>query len=360
MIDTPHDLPRIAVTMGDPSGVGPEIIVRALSCRGIGSLCRPIVIGHPEIMHRAVQRFAPAIRIREVTSLEDYFEQEPADSVKSIACLSVCNDGVLDTPAGTIDARSGHAAFEAISAAIDLALARRIDAIVTAPLCKKSLQLAGHFYPGHTELLAQRCGVAEFAMMLYLPAGDAIRGASGLGVVHVTLHMAICDVVAHLSIDTIASKCLLAERAMRALGADHPRIAVCALNPHAGENGLFGDEEQTMIGPAIEKARMAGLEIAGPLPADTLFPAARDGFYDAIVAMYHDQGHIALKLLGMYSAVNITLGLPIIRTSVAHGTAFDRAWQGNAESAGMVAAIKTAAQLVQNHRRSSPCLFSTR
>jgi len=345
-----RDLPRIAITMGDTSGVGPEIIVRALSNRGIDSLCRPIVVGHPEIIHRAAARFAPAMPVCEVRSPEDLFERESTGSEGSISCLSVCHDGVLDVAAGVKDARTGHAAFEAICAAIDLALARRIDAIVTAPLCKESLHLAGHYYPGHTELLAERCGAAEFAMMLYLPAGEAVRGATGLGVVHVTLHLAIRDVIAYLSIEAIASKCLLAERAMRDLGAIHPRIGVCALNPHAGESGLFGDEEQTTIRPAIERARTAGLDISGPHPADTLFPIARDGAYDAIVAMYHDQGHIALKLLGMHSAVNITLGLPIIRTSVAHGTAFDRAWQGNAESNGMVAAIKTAAQLAQNRR----------
>src|SRR5690606_2099660 len=211
----------------------------------------------------------------------------------------------------------------------------------------------GHFYPGHTELLAERCGVSEFAMMLYLPPGVANQSPGGLGVVHVTLHMAMRDVFEHVTQENVLEKCRLAHQAMRHLGVDTPRIGVAALNPHGGEEGLFGDEEIRIIAPAVDLAQQEGLAVRGPFPADTLMIAARDGGYDAVVAMYHDQGHIALKLLAMHAAVNITLGLPIVRTSVAHGTAFDKAWRGEAEITGMLAALETAARLAR-HRIASP------
>jgi 4-hydroxythreonine-4-phosphate dehydrogenase len=253
-------------------------------------------------------------------------------------------------PVGQVDARAGEAAFQAVHAGARLALENQVDGIVTAPLSKAALHAAGHHYPGHTELFAELCGVTDFAMMLYLPAGEAVRSPHGLGVVHVTLHQSLRSVFADLTADAILAKCRLADAAMRRLGAQPPRLAVCALNPHAGEDGLFGDEERTVIAPAVERARRAGLNVSGPYPTDTLMLRARDGEFDAVVAMYHDQGHIALKLLGMHAAVNITLGLPIVRTSVAHGTAFDRAWQGTARSDGMVAAMLTAAKLI--HRES--------
>jgi 4-hydroxythreonine-4-phosphate dehydrogenase len=192
------------------------------------------------------------------------------------------------------------------------------------------------------------CGVREFAMMLYLPPGEQVRSPQGLGVAHVTLHQSLRSVFADLTPAAIVAKCRLADGVMRRLGVAAPRIAVCALNPHAGEDGLFGDEERTIVAPAVEEAQQAGINAAGPFPTDTLMMRARDGEFDAVVAMYHDQGHIALKLLGMHAAVNITLGLPIVRTSVAHGTAFDRAWQGTARGEGMVAAIFTAAKLARN------------
>jgi 4-hydroxythreonine-4-phosphate dehydrogenase len=244
-----------------------------------------------------------------------------------------------------VDARSGEAAFRAVQLAARLALDGEIGGIVTAPLSKAALHAAGHPYPGHTELLAEICGVSDFAMMLYLPPGEAVRSPHGLGVAHVTLHQSLRSVFDNLTLDAIVAKCRLADRVMRRLGVDRPRLAVCALNPHAGEDGLFGDEERAIIAPAVEVARRDGLNVTGPIPTDTLMLRARDGEFDAVVAMYHDQGHIALKLLGMHAAVNITLGLPIVRTSVAHGTAFDRAWQGTARSDGMVAAILTAAKL---------------
>jgi 4-hydroxythreonine-4-phosphate dehydrogenase len=234
--------------------------------------------------------------------------------------------------------------------AADWAIEKKVAGIVTAPLSKAALHAAGHKYPGHTELLAEICGTKEFAMMLYLPPGDQVRAPSGLGVAHVTLHQSMRSVFDDMTTAAIFSKCRLANTVMHRLGVEKPRLAVCALNPHAGEDGLFGDEEQTVIAPAVAEARRAGFDASGPFPTDTLMMRARDGEFDAVVAMYHDQGHIALKLLGMHAAVNITLGLPIVRTSVAHGTAFDRAWQGTARSEGMVAAILTAAKLANSQR----------
>jgi 4-hydroxythreonine-4-phosphate dehydrogenase len=221
-------------------------------------------------------------------------------------------------------------------------------------LSKAALARAGHHYPGHTELLAELCGVPDVAMMLYLGPGAEVRGPAGLAIVHVTLHMALANVFAALSQEAILSKSRLVVRVMHELKGARPRVGVCALNPHAGEDGLFGNEETTLIRPAIERGLAEGLDLAGPLPADTLMRRARDGEFDAVVAMYHDQGHIAMKLLAMHRAVNVTLGLPIVRTSVAHGTAFDLAWQGRAEWAGMVEAIRVAGRLAQSPLRQAP------
>ena len=341
--------------MGDPAGVGPETIVRASADPAVLEVCRPFVIGYPTILTRAVELIRSPAKVVRITD-----PGEAAADALTIPCLA-CGDAAAEANAitiepATIDPRAGQAAYDALILAVDLALAGRVDGIVTAPLHKAALWRAGHHYPGHTELLAERCGVPEFAMMLYIGPGDVVRGPAGLGVVHVTLHMALREVFAQLSTAAILSKIKLADTALRRLRKFHglsderPRIGVAALNPHAGEEGLFGDEEQTLIAPAVEQARAAGIDATGSLPTDTLMARARDGQFDAVVAMYHDQGHIALKLLGMHRAVNVTLGLPIVRTSVAHGTAFDLAWQGRAEWSGMVEAIRVAAGLATHGR----------
>jgi 4-hydroxythreonine-4-phosphate dehydrogenase len=340
--------PLLAITMGDPAGVGPEVIVGAWTDAQIHEVTRPLVLGHPEILRRAARLLNRQLEVVEVsvsTPLE-----EIASSTNVLSCVKACDDKILDVPVGALNAQAGEAAFQAVRLAADWAIAKKVAGIVTAPLSKAALHAAGHKYPGHTELLAEICGVKEFAMMLYLPPGDQVRAPSGLGVAHVTLHQSMRSVFDDMTTAAILSKCRLANSVMLRLGAEHPRLAVCALNPHAGEDGLFGDEEQTIIAPAVAEARRTGLDAAGPFPTDTLMMRARDGEFDAVVAMYHDQGHIALKLLGMHAAVNITLGLPIIRTSVAHGTAFDRAWQGTARSEGMVAAILTAVKLANAQR----------
>jgi len=327
--------------MGDAAGIGPEVIVRALSDSRVHEVCRPIVLGHPEVMQSAVKLVGSSMRVETST--------EPAADPSVISCMPVGADDVLEVAAGEVDRRTGQAAYEAVVRAAQGALAGEFQGLVTAPLSKAALHAAGHDYPGHTELLAELCEVRDFAMMLYLPPAEVPDCPAGLGVAHVTLHMALSEVFSHLSSSAVVAKCQLVSTVMRdGFGLATPRIGVCALNPHGGEDGLFGDEESRIIAPAVEQARIAGVHVEGPFPSDTLLGRARVGEFDAVVAMYHDQGHIALKLLGMHRAVNVTLGLPIVRTSVAHGTAFDRAWQGTAESSGMVAALLTAAQLAKS------------
>jgi len=322
----------IAITMGDAAGIGPEIIAGAWERLATIPDCRCVVYGHPEIMRRAAH-------LRKINT--------------EIDCLACCSDDVLEVPSGTIDARSGRAAYSAIERAMSHAKENTIDAIVTAPIHKAALHRAGYHYPGHTEIFAEQCGVNNYAMMLYLGAGENLRGQYGLAVVHVTLHTAMKTIFEQMTTESVLAKIRLADGFMRRIidPNDHPpHIGVCSLNPHAGEEGLFGDEEIRIIRPAIEQAIAEGLQATGPMPADTIMVDAKNGKYDAVVAMFHDQGHIALKLLGMYRAVNITLGLPIIRTSVAHGTAFDKAWQGIADPGSLLEAVRIADTLARTSR----------
>ncbi len=339
--------PLLAITMGDPTGVGPETIAKAWRHAAWHDKCRAVVLGHPSLLRRAVELVrAPiqVVNVEHVTAVHSSVDQMP--------CLTCGGDDVLHLTPGRVDARGGQAAYLAVTRACQLALARQVDALVTAPLNKEALAAAGHDYPGHTELLADLCGVRDVAMMLYLARRQGDRQLAGLGVAHVTLHVALREVFHLITTQRIVQTAQLAHVVTRAMllgegDARHPRIGVCALNPHGGEAGRFGDEELRLIRPAVEAGRQSGLELHGPYPADTLLSRAAAGEFDAVVAMYHDQGHIALKLLTMHQAVNITLGLPVIRTSVAHGTAYDRAWQGSAQCESMVAAIEAAASLVR-------------
>jgi 4-hydroxythreonine-4-phosphate dehydrogenase len=342
--------PLLALTMGDPAGIGPETIAGAWPDPAVHACCRPVVVGHAEVLRRAVTLRRTHALVQEITSVD---QADPSPT--RIPCLTVCADDVLDVSPGHIDARGGEAAYRALLSAAELAIAGKIDGLTTAPLHKAALWLAGHQYPGHTELLAELCGIDDFAMMLYLApgaapgaaAGEHVRSPAPLAIVHVTLHMALRDVFAAIDTNAVLFKTRLIDQVMTRLSGSRPRIGVCALNPHAGEEGLFGDEEVRIIRPAVEFGRAEGLIVDGPIPADTLIARARDGQFDAVVAMYHDQGHIAIKLLAMHRAVNVTLGLPIVRTSVAHGTAFDLAWQGRAETSGMVEAIRVASRLAR-------------
>ncbi len=359
-------LPRIALTLGDVAGIGPEVVARSLTDERLTACCQPLVVGHPEVLRRALTLIKSNIVVREVASItevgrvtvgratasesaEKQWHEDPSGRVSSapivIDCWNSSNDDASFVPVGRIDARAGRAAYDYLVAATRAALRGEIDAITTAPLNKAALHAAGLNYPGHTEILADECGVREFAMMLYLPPGEPLCGPFGLGVAHVTLHTSIRSVPDLLTTPRIEETIHLIGRFLKRVGCESPRVGVCALNPHAGEEGLFGDEETTLIVPAVEAARRAGVLVTGPIPADALLRRAVHGEFDGVAAMYHDQGHIALKLIGFERAVNVTLGLPIVRTSPSHGTAFDIAWQGHARADGFIEAVRTAAML---------------
>lgn len=343
------DLPVIALTIGDVAGIGPEVLVKAAADTRLRSVCRPVAVGHPRVLERAARITNMPLRIEEVESFETvagWASSQPTDDESQVLpCVKACEDNVAEVPFGTIDRRAGQAAYDCLVAAANAAHAGKIDGICTAPLNKAALRAAGLDYPGHTEILGDVCGVDEFAMMLYLPPGDIVKSSQGLGVVHTTLHTSIASVSGLLTTELIASNIRLMDSFMRRVGCETPRVGVCALNPHAGEEGLFGDEEARQIAPAVQHCQQRGINSNGPIPADALLRRAVGGEFDGVVAMYHDQGHIALKLIGFDRAVNITLGLPIVRTSPSHGTAFDIAGQGVASAEGMIEAAKIAVQL---------------
>ena len=325
-------LPTLLFTLGDVAGIGPEIVVRAWP--ELVKFCNPIVVGDPGWLERAAKAYQPVLRVASLKRLED---ANPTANL--LPCLSATDQDLKGVVPGQVSAAAGRAAYDFLCQAIDLTLERRAQGIVTAPLHKEGLRAAGLHYPGHTEILAERTGVSQFAMVLAVP---------GLAVAHVTLHMALRDVFAHLNRAGIVGKARLLHDLLLRLNGRPPRLAVAALNPHASDGSLFGDEEATLIAPAVAEARSEGLDVAGPIPCDTLFVRARGGEFDGVVAMYHDQGHIALKLFGVGRAVNISVGLPIVRTSVAHGTAYDIAWQGKADPTSLVEAARIAARLAAN------------
>ncbi|QDT96895.1 4-hydroxythreonine-4-phosphate dehydrogenase PdxA [Gimesia aquarii] len=342
-------LPYIALTMGDVSGIGPQLL-DALCCRSeLFEICHPIIYGNAHILSRAAQQSGSELQIVSIDGVSDKLEFK----VKTAFCIDRGKADVIDAAPCQIDARSGQGAYDYLVSAIDDCLSGQVDAITTAPLNKEALHLANINYPGHTEILADRCQVDEFGMMLYLPHNNVIKPPSGLGIVHTTLHTSIASVPGLLKTQEIYEKIHLICNLMEIMGAAVPRVAVCALNPHAGEHGLFGDEEARIIAPAVEQAAQLGLDITGPFPADTLIRRAVSGEFDAVVAMYHDQGHIPFKLLGFDQAVNITLGLPIVRTSPSHGTAFDIAWTEIVpDTNGIMEAIKAAVKLAQHKKQS--------
>jgi len=326
--------PIIGITMGDPAGVGPEVVVKALSRSETYLGCRPLVIGDSGIMARAARMFAPIpLEINAVTAVEQARFQ--------FGCLDVFAPPGLILPEiepGKVSAAAGEAAARCVETAVKLALAGHIHAIATAPLNKDAMNQAGYHYPGHTEMLAELTGTKDYAMML---TGGKLR------VLHVSTHVSLQQAIAAVTTERVLTVIRLADQAMRTLRIENPRIAVAGLNPHAGEGGLFGKEEILCITPAIKQAQEEGIQVAGPLPPDTVFLRASRGEFDAVVAMYHDQGHIPLKMLGFETGVNSTVGLPIIRTSVDHGTAFRRAWQGRANPQSMIEAIELARQMAE-------------
>lgn len=327
--------PRLLITMGDVAGIGPEIIAKAWA--ELCALCTPVVVGDALWLARTCEELGIAARV--VVHVGD---QRIAPSAQMIPVIRGSDQDVGSVAQGQISAVAGRAAYEFLCTAIDLALAGKAAGIVTAPLQKEGLHAAGLHYPGHTEILAERTGSREFGMMLYARGADIPHG---LGVVHVTLHMALRDVFRHITSTAVLEKIRLLNGIMRRLSDSAPRLGVAALNPHASDGGRFGDEERSILEPAVLEAAAAGIAVTGPWPSDTLFVRAQRGEFDGIVAMYHDQGHIPMKLLSGLAAVNITLGLPIVRTSVAHGTAYDIAGKGIADQRSLVEAVRVAALL---------------
>ena len=336
-------LPRLLFTMGDVAGIGPEVLAKAWP--ELTAYCQPVVVGDVAWMRWAAKLVAGARQVIEIDSPAAL----PA-RVDGIPCVQGSAQDLRAIQTGAMCAAAGRAAYDFLCSAIDWTLKGQAAGIVTLPLHKEGLHAAGLNYPGHTEILAEKTGVRDFAMMLY---ARGPRVPQGLGVVHVTLHMALRDVFRHLSSVAILDKIRLLRGVMTHLCEHTPRLAVAALNPHASDGGLFGSEERTMIAPAVTQARAEGIDVAGPVPSDTLFVKAERGEFDGIVAMYHDQGHIPLKLLSGLKAVNITLGLPLVRTSVAHGTAYDIAGRGIAEHGSLVEATRVAALLVERRGNHS-------
>ena len=381
--ETPMTRPLLAITTGDVAGIGPEVVVRSLIDQRISSACRPVVIGHPRILREAIALAGLSNRavVAEVPSNSNDLSREDLKSVEAvdsstpgaqagnvirILCWNPAGDSALSAGRGEVSKAAGEAAFQYLEAGIRLALDGIVAGIVTAPLNKAALHAAGHDFPGHTEILADRCHVQDFAMMLHLPesaigpyrpliAGlgaphtttpqNAPDSLNGLSIAHVTLHTSVASVPTLLTEESVVEKVHLLDGFLRQIGSSRRQIGVCALNPHGGEGGLFGQEEADVIEPAIRRTEMSS--VTGPWPVDTLIRRAVLGEFDGVVAMYHDQGHIPVKLIGFDSAINITRGLPIIRTSPTHGTAFDRAWKPNqsANSSGMTEAILMAAKL---------------
>jgi 4-hydroxythreonine-4-phosphate dehydrogenase len=319
---------RIAVTMGDPAGIGPEICLHLLNDKSLASHCVPVVFGDASVLRRVATQL-------KITFTAPVVKEIGSPTVPTVLDLQ-CVDAASLVP-GRVDARCGDAAFRYVIASIEAGLAGQVDAVATAPLNKEAMHAAGHKYPGHTEIFAERMQAPRSCMMLTSPE---------LTCSFATVHVGYHEVPGLLTVRRILDVIELTAAAMQRIRGRKPRLVVCGLNPHAGEHGLFGQrEEERFIQPAIEAARAQGLQIEGPLPPDTAFLARRRKETDAFICMYHDQGHIPLKALAFDSAINTTLGLPVIRTSVDHGTAFDIAWQGKANPNSLGEAVRLAAKL---------------
>jgi 4-hydroxythreonine-4-phosphate dehydrogenase len=323
--------------MGDAAGVGPEVIMKALAHRELYAIARPLVVGDAKRLAAAGRLVGSSLVVSVITEPEDArFETGTVDCV-DLALVPP------DTPFGQLSAACGEAAYRFVERAVALALAGKVDAICTAPLNKEALNAAGHRYPGHTEILAEMTGTPEVSLMLLAP---------GMRVIHVTTHIGLVDAVERIDASLVERTVARGRELVRRAGIAEPRIAVCGINPHAGEAGLFGrGEEATKIEPAIRACVARGWKVEGPLPADTLFYRARKGDFDLIVAMYHDQGHGPVKAVAFETGVNVTAGLPVLRTSVDHGTAFDIAGTGKADESSMLEALRQAAALAPRPAR---------
>ena len=323
--------PTIAITMGDPAGIGPEVIMKALAHEATRAICNPLVIGDANRLRKAGRLVGVAVV---VDALGDARQADFSGTAVQCLDLKLVPD---DLPFGQVSAAAGEVAYRCIEKAVEVVQAGFARAICTAPLSKEALHAAGHKYPGHTELLAHLTGTPEVSMMLV---------SSKLRVIHVTTHIGLLDAIEKIEPGLVQRVISRGHDVLIRAGIANPKIGVCAINPHAGENGLFGrGEEASKIAPAIAACQRRGWDVRGPLPADTLFFLAGRGDYDMVVAMYHDQGHGPIKVLGLEAGVNITVGLPVIRTSVDHGTAFDIAGKGIADERSLIEALRQAAEL---------------
>ena len=330
-------LPILALTAGDPAGIGPEVVVKALAVATVRQICRPVVIGWSDIIQQSADNLHLGMKARRISSVsEARFEPDHIDILEA----SPLSPDEFEV--GQLSPAAGRAGLEAVKLAARLAMEGQVEGIVTGPLNKEAIVKAGIPFTGHTEVLGEVTHTSQYAMML---AGGKLR------VVHVSTHISLRQAIERVRTDRVLSTIRLAADGCQQLGIASPRVAVALLNPHAGERGLFGSEEVEQISPAIEKARAEGINAIGPEPPDTVFLRCYQGDYDAVVAMYHDQGHIPSKMVAFKTGVNITLGLPIVRTSVDHGTAFDIAGKGLADPADMVESIRIAAQMARFRRQ---------
>lgn len=340
--------PVLGITMGDPASIGPEITVKALSDPSVYEKCAPLIIGDAVVMEAAVKIVGKNIKIHAVHSVKE--------ALFTYGTIDVYDMNLVDMDKlerGVVSAMAGHAAFEYVRKVIELAMNHEVDATVTNALNKEAMNLAGHHYSGHTEIYAEYTGTEKYTMML---AHENLR------VVHVSTHVSLREACDRVKKERVLEVIRIADQACRELGIENPKIGVAGLNPHSGENGMFGREEIEEITPAITQAKAEGILADGPVPPDTIFSKARGGWYDIVVAMYHDQGHIPLKVVGFVynqeeqkwdavAGVNITLGLPIIRASVDHGTAFDQAGKGIANELSLVNAMDYAIKMSVNKVR---------
>ncbi|WP_027818144.1 4-hydroxythreonine-4-phosphate dehydrogenase PdxA [Paraburkholderia bannensis] len=324
-------IPVIGITMGDAAGVGPEVVAKSLTHASVYAQCRPVVIGDARRLEQAIDICGLTLAVRRVN--------DPSEARYEQGTIDVIDLDLIpaDLPFGELSALAGDAAYQYIARAVELAQGKQIDAICTAPLNKEALHAGGHKYPGHTEMLAHLTGVEEVSMMLVAPQ---------LRVIHVTTHIGIIDAIRKIEPGLVQRTIERGNATLVKAGIAKPRIGVCGINPHAGENGLFGyGEEEEKIIPAVKLLQERGLDVTGPLPADTLFFRAGRGDFDLVVAMYHDQGHGPVKVLGLEAGVNVTVGLEVIRTSVDHGTAFDIAGKGVVDEGSMLEALRQGAEL---------------
>jgi 4-hydroxythreonine-4-phosphate dehydrogenase len=339
----PDERPYLGLTMGDPAGIGPEILAKALANKQVARICRPIVIGSRPVMEATVRSLRLPVRVVPVTGHDT---QDGSEKNGEIRIFDPLSQPLGRFRIGRAAENTGAASVRFIETAVRLARAGCIGGIVTAPINKEAINLAGFKYPGHTELLADLTRTREVGMMI---VGGPLR------VMFVTTHVALRDLSEMLTSHRVTRAIRLAHRALHEFfGVPRPRIGLAALNPHAGEGGLFGNEERKTILPAAKQARRRGIQTSDPLPADTLFGKAARGEYDGVVAMYHDQGLIALKLLAFGRCVNLTVGLPLIRTSVDHGTAYDIAGKGLADPGSLMEAVTLASRLAVRRRGKKP------